>query len=75
MYNAFIRYLDTRSIYRHQGGINMFRKPTRKETGRTHPDHSPNPIFRKPGDTLEDAVRDARSRFPDAFLMDALHWR
>ena len=53
----------------------MFRKPTRKETERTHPDHSPSPIFRKPGDALEDAVRDVRSRFADAYLMDVMHWR
>lgn len=75
MYNTAIRYLDTRSIYRHEGGIPMFRN-THREAGRTRPDHTPMlPIFRKPDHAMGEAVRDARSRFTDAYIMDTLHWR
>ncbi|MDD6051740.1 MAG: hypothetical protein PUC00_10825 [Clostridiales bacterium] len=53
----------------------MFRN-THREAGRTRPDHTPMlPIFRKPDHAMGEAVRDARSRFTDAYIMDTLHWR
>lgn len=54
----------------------MFRKTTRRETGRTRPDHSPmQPIPRKSGNTMDAAIRDAHSDFTDAYQMYIMHWR
>ncbi len=54
----------------------MFRKPVRKEVDRTTPDHRPMiPVFRKPGDELDAAVRSIRRRLEEANPTQNQNWR
>lgn len=54
----------------------MFRKPSRNETERTHPDHRPMiPVFRKSRDELDAPIRDARLRFDEMNPFKEKIWR
>ena len=54
----------------------MFRKPSRKETERTQPDHQPMiPVFRKSRDELDASIRDARLRFDEMNPFKEMIWR
>lgn len=53
----------------------MFRKPSRRETECTHPDHRPMiPVFRT-ADELDEAIRNVRLRYDDHNPMKNALWR
>lgn len=54
----------------------MFRKPERKETQYTEPDHRPMiPELRKPGDLMDAAIREIRRRYDEINPGKYLKWR
>lgn len=54
----------------------MFRKPARKEVDQTTPDHRPMiPVFRKPSDELDAAVRSIRRRLEEVNPTQNKYWR
>lgn len=54
----------------------MSRKPKRKETQRTNPDHRPMiPELRSPEDTVDTAVRSVRRRYDELNPNEYMHWR
>lgn len=54
----------------------MKHKPERREMHSTNPDHRPMiPELRRPGDSLDMAVREVRRRYDDVNPDHKIHWR
>ena len=54
----------------------MFRKPDRKETQYTAPDHRPMiPELRQPGDRVDTVVREVRRRYDELNPTEYKNWR